>query len=64
MSADDHRHAWDRAHDFATQHPLCVTPEQFADEYQAAIDDLRNELRYPDLPDPTPAEFADSSLYL
>lgn len=63
MSTEYRRHAWTRAHDFAAENSLCVTPEQFADEYEALIEDLSNELRYPDLPDPTPAEFADSSTY-
>lgn len=63
MSSEYRRHAWDRAHDFAAQHPLRVAPEQFADEYEALIEDLSWEIRYPDLPDPTPAEFADSSMY-
>ena len=29
----------------------------FADEYAFAIDELRHEIRYPDLPLPTPSEY-------
>lgn len=50
--------AWVRAHEYAQTIPIEITdPQSFADSYAAMVEDRMNEVRYPDLADPTPEEF-------
>lgn len=50
--------AWTRAIEYAQTAPTEIPdPQSFADSYAAMVEDRVNELRYPDLADPTPEEF-------
>lgn len=50
------RDPWEQALEHAISTGV-ADPEQFANDYTSMLEDLQYENRYPDLPQPTPAEF-------
>ncbi|WP_417541357.1 hypothetical protein [Microbacterium maritypicum] len=50
--------AWTRALEYAHTNAIEIADAQsFADSYAAMVEDRMNEIRYPDVADPTPEEF-------
>lgn len=49
--------SWTAAHAYALAHSEIVDATAFADEFTAYIEDRMHEIRYPDLPLPTPEEY-------
>lgn len=48
---------WQGAYSYALAHPEIDDAAAFADEFTAYIEDRMHEIRYPDLPLPTPEEY-------
>lgn len=58
LPASPRLHPWHEAFSYAKSSGLSrASAQDFADHYAAYIEDRTNEIRYPDLPLPTPSEF-------